>query len=167
MLNCFSHRGESTMAKHSLSDAQILAQIPQARRREAEDRERGFRAESARWDRRTHRLVVELTNGMLFAFPRETVAALRGLTDAEIVRVSVFAGGAGLRWDAQDIDLSVAGILIAAIPSRDRVRELARYAGSATSRAKASAARKNGTKGGRPRKVVTAKGTSRARRSAA
>ncbi|MDX2223212.1 MAG: DUF2442 domain-containing protein, partial [Rhodospirillaceae bacterium] len=63
--------------------------------------------------------------------------------------------GYGLHWPDLDVDLSVPGLLAGLFGTRayiDRLR--ARRAGSATSKAKSAAARRNGAKGGRPRKVA-------------
>jgi DNA invertase Pin-like site-specific DNA recombinase len=54
-----------------------------------------------------------------------------------------------LHWEELDTDLSVAGLLAGLFGTR---AHLARQAGSATSPAKAAAARANGAKGGRPRR---------------
>ncbi|MGI8546795.1 MAG: DUF2442 domain-containing protein [Gemmatimonadaceae bacterium] len=133
--------------------AEIDAQITPARRREARQRKAGLRAESARYDARTGRIVMELSNGHLFGFPARGVRWLANLTPEELAKVELSPGGDGLRWEAEDIDLSVPGLLMAALPRPQRARELARMAGQAQSPAKAAAARRNGAKGGRPRKA--------------
>ena len=68
------------MARAPLSDAELLAQIPAARARDAQDRKQGRRAVSARYDRRAERVVLELTNGFLFAFPVRAIPELRVAT---------------------------------------------------------------------------------------
>ena len=50
------------MASLPISDAEILAQIPAARARDAQDRKQGRRATSARYDRRAERVVLERAN---------------------------------------------------------------------------------------------------------
>jgi predicted butyrate kinase (DUF1464 family) len=59
-----------------------------------------------------------------------------------------------LHWEDLDADLSVPGLLLSSIGRSERLSELARLAGRAKSPAKAAAARANGAKGGRPRKVA-------------
>ncbi len=134
------------------TDADILAQIPAARARERRDARDGLRASKARYQRSANRLLIELTNGVTFTFPTQTVPALRDLAAAQLARVTLDASGGGLRWDAVDIDLSVAGLILSVIGPKEQRRQLARLAGSVTSRAKAAAARRNGRKGGRPRR---------------
>lgn len=134
--------------------AAILGQIAAARARETRERTNGRRAVSASYDRRTGRVMVELTSGFVFGFPADAVPELVKAKPVILAAVEVSPGGSGLHWEALDVDLSVAGLLLSAVGQSDKVRELARLAGTATSPAKAAAARANGAKGGRPRKAV-------------
>ena len=142
------------MVKARTSKADILAQIPSARTREARNRKAGLRAISARYDHRAGRVIVDLTNGCLFGFPAKSIPALAKATPAQLAQVELSPAGSGLHWEALDVDLSVSGLVLASVRPADKLRELARLAGSRTSLAKAAAARKNGAKGGRPRQVV-------------
>ena len=113
------------------------------------------RAASARYDEASGRIVLELTNGCSFAFPAEMAQGLRGAPAGKIAPVEVLAGGRALRWEALDVDLGVApllsGIFGTAAWMRELRREMARAGGRVSSPRKASAARENGKKGGRPR----------------
>lgn len=144
------------MAKPPTTRKNILAQLPAARAHGARERRAGRRALSARYDRRTGRIVLELSSGYLFGFPAKIVPALARATAAQLAAVEVSPGGGALHWEALDADLSVPGLLLDSVGRAQRLSELARLAGQATSRAKAAAARANGAKGGRPRKVGTA-----------
>ena len=144
------------MASSAISDAELLSQIPAARARDAQDRKQGRRATSARYDRRAERVVLELTNGFLFAFPVRAIPELRGATPTQRAAVAVNQGGSALRWDALDIDLSVAGLLLSAVAADERRRDVARMLGQVTSTTKAATSRANGAKGGRPKKTTTA-----------
>ena len=66
--------------------------------------------------------------------------------------IRLMPGGAGLIWN-DDVDLSVPGILAASLGTAIGMRVLGRAGGLVKSSAKRDAARKNGAKGGRPRKV--------------
>ena len=142
------------MVKARTSKADMLARIPAARAREAGNRNTGQRAIAVRYDRRAERVLVDLTNGYLFGFPVKSIPALAKATPAQLREVAVSPGGSGLHWEALDVDLSVSGLLLASVRPAEKLRELARVAGSRTSLAKAAAARKNGAKGGRPRLVA-------------
>jgi hypothetical protein len=139
------------MAERKLSDAEILAQIPAARAREGRERKQGLRASSAKYDRVARRIVLELTNGYLFAFPVRSIPSLKAATGSQLAAVEIDPSGAALRWDRLDVDLSVPGLLFSAIGVEERLRHLASLAGRVSTDAKARAARANGRKGGRPR----------------
>ena len=58
-----------------MTRAEILAQIPDARARERQDARDGLRANKARYQRSTDRLLLELTNGVTFTFPTQRIAS--------------------------------------------------------------------------------------------
>lgn len=155
------------MRNAALSEAEILAQIPGARAREAQARKHGLRATSARYDHTAERVVLELTNGCLFGFPVRSIPALRAATAPQRAAVEVDGSGGAVRWAALDIDLSVPGLLLAAVSPAERQQHLASLVGKSTSIQKAAAARKNGAKGGRPRKQVVVKRAKKAIRKVA
>ena len=104
------------------------------------------RAAAARFDQATGRIIVELTNGCLYAFPPGLVQDLRQASAAQL---------AGVQVDGQGFNLHFPALVAGVFGTREwMTRGLARIAGSATSPAKASAARANGAKGGRPRKAA-------------
>jgi hypothetical protein len=107
------------------------------------------RAASARYDRRLGRVVVDLTNGCIFAFPPRLAQGLEKATEDELAEVEVMGSGYGLHWESLDVDFTVPGLLAGIFGTRSY---MARHAGRTTSPAKAAAARANGAKGGRPRK---------------
>ena len=109
------------------------------------------RAQACRYDRASGRIVVELTNGCIFAFPAHLGEGLEDASDEQLAQVEIQGSGYGLHWEALDADLSVPGVLAGLFGTR---AHMARQAGRATSSAKAAAARSNGLKGGRPRKTA-------------
>ena len=111
------------------------------------------RAVSARYDGRTGRIIVELSNSATFAFPPQLGQGLAEASAAQLAEVEISGAGFGLHWEALDIDLSIPGLLSGHFGTKAWVRELARRAGQSRSPAKAAAARANGAKGGRPRKT--------------
>ena len=124
------------------------------------------RAASARYDRKTGRIVVDLTNGCAFAFPARHAQGLENADDATLAEVEILGLGAGLHWESLDVDLSVPGLIAGFLGTKAWLdRQRAAHAGSAISPEKAAAARKNGKKGGRPPKVSQPR-TSEAKHSA-
>jgi hypothetical protein len=98
--------------------------------------------------------MLELTNGVLFGFPLSKIRHLRGASPEELRTVETTPGGSGVSWPALDMDLSVPGLIAASFPKSFAARQLGKRGGSATSDAKAEAARANGAKGGRPRRAA-------------
>jgi hypothetical protein len=116
------------------------------------------RARTARYDRRTRRVHVELTNGCTFAFPARNAEGLERASDAELAQVEILGLGLGLHWERLDVDLSVPGLLAGLFGTKAYMdRRRAARAGATRSAAKAAAARRNGAKGGRPRKPAAAR----------
>ena len=109
-------------------------------------------AKSAFYDYETNCLVIELIRGTTFSVPCDLVQGLRGAFPEEIAEVKLLPRGTALHWGKLDVDLSVAGLLAALFDSSAWMAEMGRKGGSSTSQAKAAAARRNGRKGGRPRK---------------
>ncbi len=142
------------MGKRKLTDQEVRAQIPAARARAK--RRRAVRARSATYDCETGRVAVELTNGCLMAFPADLAEGLRGAEPHQLAEVQVVLDGDGLRWEGLDADLLVRelgrGVFGSRGWMREIARELGRRGGRVRSEAKAAAARRNGHKGGRPRK---------------
>ena len=126
-----------------LTDAQIDAALERGKVARAQEP----RAAAARYDRRSGRVIVELTNGCTFAFPSKLAQGLEAATDEQLAQIDILGAGSGLHWEALDADLSVPGLLTGLFGTRAYI---ARLAGRATSPAKAAAARENGAKGGRP-----------------
>ena len=109
------------------------------------------RAKSARYDRRTGRIIVDLTNGCTFAFPAKDAQGLEGADATALAGIEILGLGAGLHWKKLDVDLSVPGLLAGLLGTKAWLnRQRAAKAGSARSPGKAVAARENGKKGGRP-----------------
>jgi hypothetical protein len=129
-----------------LSDADIDAAMTAGQRAKREE----LRAIGARYDRKTQRVVVDLSNGCTFAFPPRLAPELAKASEDQLAEVEVLGSGYGLHWESLDTDLSVPGLMSGLFGARSY---LAKLAGSSTSAAKAAAARANGAKGGRPRKA--------------
>jgi hypothetical protein len=135
-----------------LSTAEILRQIPAARRREKRAREAGLRANAAHCDRATRHVVLELSTGYGFTFPAERIPGLAHATAAQRAALELSPSGHSILWPTLDADASVPGLIEDALGRSAVAKALGRRGGEATSHAKALAARANGARGGRPRK---------------
>ncbi|HET9638912.1 MAG TPA: DUF2442 domain-containing protein [Allosphingosinicella sp.] len=107
-------------------------------------------ATSARYDRKSDRIVVELDSGATFTFPPRLAEGLSEATSDELADIELLGDGFGLHWEQLDVDYTVPGLVNGIFGT---ARWMAARAGRATSPAKAAAARANGAKGGRPRKA--------------
>ena len=129
-------------------------QVEQAESRMAALRESGF-AVSARYDRRSARVVVELNTGVQVAFPPRLAEGLADASPADLADIEITPTGLGLHWPKLDADLHVPSLLQGVLGSkRWMAAQLGAAGGRASTDAKTAAARENGRKGGRPRKVV-------------
>lgn len=112
-------------------------------------------AVAARYDRRTKRVVVTLDTGIELAFRPEATEGLAGATGADLATIEVTSRGLGLHWPALDADVSIAGLLAGRLGSANwMARMLGAKDGKARTPAKAAAARANGAKAGRPKKMA-------------
>lgn len=143
------------MARHPIAIAEIIAQIPAARARETKARRAGLRAKSARYDRSSGRIVMELTNGCAYAFPANLIPGLGKATAAQISALELLPGGSGLFWEALNADVGVPSLLLGSLGRAQAASELGRIGGATTSKAKARSSRANGAKGGRPRTAAS------------
>lgn len=133
------------------SEAEIDRALAKGRRRAATEPQ----AARARYDRRTGRVLVELTNGCSFMFPARSLQGMARASDAELADIEIMGIGYGLHWPALDADFTVPGLLMGVFGTRAwMASELARRAGQTKSTAKAAAARANGRKGGRPKRAA-------------
>ena len=120
-----------------------------------------FRARSVRFDPADRRVKFELTNRVEVGIPIELIQGLQDATDDQLAEVEMSPAGVGLSWPGLDVDLTVDGLVRGRYGNELWMEELAKSvrsasaqkAGSTKSAAKSAAARENGRKGGRPKKV--------------
>jgi hypothetical protein len=113
-------------------------------------------AQSVAYDPTQHRLIIELKNGVVLHLPCALIQGLATAQPHEIAQVRIGVRGASLHWEALGVGFSLAGLLAGIFGTEVWMAELGRQGGRATSAAKVAAARSNGKKGGRPRRVVSA-----------
>jgi len=140
------------MTKRTPSDATVRAQIPAARARARRLRTTIPHARTAYYDREHRRIVVVLTNHASLVIPVELVPPLRKASDQDLSDIGVGPAGVGLRWERLDADLTVASLARLALGSSVLMRAAGAVGGAARTAAKVDAARRNGLRGGRPRR---------------
>ena len=130
-------------------------ELERAEQRMQDVRDTGY-AVSARYDPQASRIVVVLNTGVELAVP---VSRIEGLSDAapeDLADIEVSPAGLGLHWPKLDADVYVPALLQGIFGSRRwMAAQLGAHGGKMKSDAKADAARANGRKGGRPRKIAS------------
>lgn len=149
------------MAKRSVGDSEILAQIPAARGRARRAELAEPHTVGVQYQRAGRRLHIQLTNGAALMIPVQLIPSLRHASDDDLATVTAGPAGIGLHWERVDQDLSIAGLARVAFGSRTLLRASGALGGAARTAAKALAARQNGRKGGRPRKATPRQPTGR------
>lgn len=133
-------------------------EFEQAEARTTAQRQAGY-AISAHYDRRTSRIVVDLNTGVQVAFPTNLAEGLAGASPQDLAEIEISPAGLGLHWPKIDADLFVPALLQGVFGStRWMAAQLGMAGGKVRTEAKAAAARKNGRKGGRPRRIVRVEG---------
>jgi hypothetical protein len=111
------------------------------------------RAIAARYDRRTGRIVVSLSNGLDLGIAVAKAQGLAGAKASDLAAIEITPTGLGLHWPKLDADLYLPSLLQGLFGTRRWMASLlGKAGGSATSPAKKAASRANGKRGGRPRK---------------
>jgi hypothetical protein len=100
-----------------------------------------FRAESAKFDARTKRLLVLLSNGVEAAFPVGMIKGLEAAAPEDLRKIDVQGRGFGLYVPQIDADISVSQLF----------EDLLGSTVMAKSERRLAASRSNGAKGGRPK----------------
>lgn len=112
------------------------------------------RAVAAAYREETEVIAVRLATGVELLIPRSLLQGLENASSRELKRVEVVGRGSGLHWSGLDVDHYVPSLIEGIFGNRRWMSEIGRKGGSARSVVKAAAARKNGRKGGRPRKAI-------------
>jgi hypothetical protein len=111
-----------------------------------------LRATEAFYDWAEKALVVQLENGSTITTPVSALPEFKDSDPQDIAAVQLRPTTTALHWEKLDQDFTVGGLIASVFGRRAFMAELGRRGGSATSAKKAVAARRNGMRGGRPRK---------------
>ncbi|HEV3278396.1 MAG TPA: DUF2442 domain-containing protein [Terriglobia bacterium] len=115
------------------------------------------RAISARYDRESGRMVIDLSSSLTVSFSPRDAQGLENARPAELREIEISPSGFGLHFPKLDADLYVPGLLEGLLGSKEwMASRLGQKGGQSRSRAKRAAAKANGRLGGRPRKSAAA-----------
>ena len=130
-------------------------QTEQANRKGREFQAAHPRAVSARYDRRTGRIVITLSSRLIVAFSPQDAEGLEGASPEEISPIEISPTGFGIHFPRLDADLYLPALLEGFLGSkRWMASRLGEAGGRSRSKAKSAASERNGRLGGRPRKAL-------------
>lgn len=125
----------------------------EAAKRRGKARLQGPRAVAVRYDAGRGRVVIALSTGVELGLAPRDVEGLAGASVDDLRAVEIDNLGLGIHFPRLDADLYVPALLEGVLGSRRwMAARLGAAGGQARSAAKATAARENGRRGGRPRK---------------
>lgn len=109
---------------------------------------------SARYDRRSGRIMLELSNGLGVSFNPHSAQGLETAKPDDLAEIEISPSGLGLHIPALDADLYLPALLEGFLGSRKwTAATMGKSGGRSSSEAKTAAARANGKLGGRPKKA--------------
>jgi hypothetical protein len=111
-------------------------------------------ATKVRYERKRDRVVIGLNTGIEVAFRPRDAQGLEHAKPDQLDRIEISPSGLGIHFPKLDADIYLPALLEGLLGSKRWIAaEHGKIGGSASTRAKAAAARRNGKLGGRPRKV--------------
>jgi len=111
-------------------------------------------AVEALYDRTADDVVVRFDNGVRMAVPRRLLQGLETASRDELREVVIAGPGTGLYWPKLDVGHYIPGLVDGVFGTRKWMQQLGKRGGAVKSPAKSAAARENGKKGGRPKKIA-------------
>jgi Protein of unknown function (DUF2442) len=128
-----------------------------ATRRGAEEQARVPPVEAVSYNGRTRELAIHFASGMRLVMPIAILQDLHDAPPAALREVKLEGAGTVLYWPRLDRSLWLPGLLEGHTGTRRwMAAQLGARGGAAKTEAKAAAARRNGQRGGRPRKKAAA-----------
>lgn len=118
------------------------------------------RAVSARYDRKTRRIVVRLSSGLIVSFSPRDVEGLEDVPPSQLSEIEISPSGFGLHFPTMatdaDADIYLPGLLEGFLGSKTwMASRLGQIGGRSKSADKQAASKANGKLGGRPRKAAS------------
>jgi Protein of unknown function (DUF2442) len=93
--------------KLEMSDEEFERQFIEATERGKKFLAEAPKAQNAKYESRTKRLILNLYNGATLIIPTENVQGLRGAKDEDLEQVELLLEGTTLHWEKLDVDFYV------------------------------------------------------------
>ena len=108
----------------------------------------------ARYDRITDRVVIGLSSGIEIAFRPRYAQGIEHAKPYQLAKIDITPSGLGIHFPKLDVDIYLPALLEGFLGSRRWIAaEMGKIGGKSSTKAKSEAARRNGTLGGRPKKI--------------
>ncbi len=101
-------------------------------------------------------VAIKLHSGVEIIIPRKLLQGLESAKAADVRKIEIWGHGSGVHWPRLDVDHYVPSLIEGVFGNRRWMSAIGKKGGAKRSDAKAAASRKNGQKGGRPRKKAAA-----------
>lgn len=119
------------------------------------------KAARAQFEKTSKRMVLEMKNGVTLLVPVNLIQGLQNADENALSDFRITADGSQIHWDKLDVQFYIKDLLDGVFGTpmwmrslREHLAEIGRKGGSSRSKQKVESSRKNGAKGGRPRKVA-------------
>jgi len=130
-------------------------EFEQANQRAKDLKGRMPRVISAHYDRRTKRIVIELSSKLIVSLSPKDAEGIEDATPSQLNEIEISPSGFGIRFPALDADLYVPALLEGFLGSKSwMASRLGHTGGQSRSTAKRNASRTNGKLGGRAKKAA-------------
>lgn len=124
------------VGKWTYTDEEFNRMYEEARQRTEREELIEVRAWSARYDKPSNRIILDLSNGATFIFPCDRVEGLSDAAPEDLAEVELWGDGTALHWEKLDVDFSVTGIVAGIFGTKAWMKKLANSGQSAKSSAR-------------------------------
>ncbi len=107
-----------------------------------------------RYSKATDMFVLSLRSGLILQVPRSMIEELHNVDPLACSHVQILGPGTGIAWDDVDIAVKTSTLIARVLSQGYSAATMGARGGSAKTANKATSARENGRKGGRPKKAA-------------
>ena len=149
------------LGRFEVDEAELERQHIEAVKRGEETMARLPKASSAKYDKKSRRLILEMRNGSTLLVPVNLIQGLQTDDDKALSDFELVMQGTQIHWETLDVQFYIESLLkgVFGTPKwmsnlQEHLAEIGRKGGASRSAAKRKASAENGKKGGRPKKIA-------------